>query len=516
MAHTNRSKEQLDSNAHYKLIETHIPSNILFNETDTSEVDVLFVPAKYEDLSARASHVEEKVIPAFPIIYQGDGKPWDLGNLYLHQDFLEKSKSKEPSVETYQSKAKALTMFLRWVEDRQKKGSKMNVLYFPEDKPEKAVTYAYKLYMRKLLRKPDSISLSTANARMRVIKNFYDYLLKYEIVDSYKEEDAFERKAFTVWTTNKVGLERALSVVGSDLTLGPVEKNTNPTDFGEELTPLSNLKGRTDIEPWEVDEQKFVLETLRERGDYTHELFFLWGMLTGARKETISTLNISELKRIKKAQDKDKDEEVSEYILMIGDGYLTDLKYQDLSNKKMRLHIPKSLLEQTLRYVESELATERRALSYYGMKDPNSDFNYVFLNRDGNPFMTAQFEIDDRQEDAYSARINKKNRISFKIRKGSTIDAFMRRLNKDLKDQKEDFRNVKFHDTRATYAYNFMADYIDNGGDPSKALEQCAARLGHKTTDTTLRYLNYAKDKAYIEQLLNNKRESLYSRKTLK
>ncbi|NRQ00799.1 site-specific integrase [Marinobacterium sp. xm-v-233] len=506
-----KSKEVLNSSAHYKLIEAHIPSNILYKETEDYKVDVLFEPAKYEDLSYRASHVEEKVIPAFPIIYQGDGKPWDLGNLYLHHDFLMKSKESNPSIETYQSKAKALTMYLRWIEHKQKEYPHINVLYFPEGKPEQAVSKAYKRHLGSELKKTDSISLSTANARLREIKNFYQYLLEYEIVDSYEQGDAYKTKVYTLWTTNKVGLSRAITVKGSDLTLGSPEKNIEASDFGEKLTPITNLKGRIDIEDWEIDEQDFVLETIMEMGDYTYELFYQWGIQTGARKETISTLNISELKRIYKEQRPAN----NEYVLRIGYGHLTDLKYQGKSGKNMSLHIPKSLLEATLRYVESERALERRELSYYGQTNPKSDFNYVFLNRDGNPFMTAEFEIDDRQEDAYSARINKKNRVTFKKRSGSSIDAFMRRLNSALKEKEPSFRKVKFHDTRATFAYNYMADFINDGGDPSKAIDQCAVRLGHSNTDTTRAYLNYQRDKALIARLLKNKRKSLYKTETL-
>ena len=147
------------------------------------------------------------------------------------------------------------------------------------------------------------------------------------------------------------------------------------------------------------------------------------------------------------------------------------------------------LINDLMTYIYCERAENRRNRdnSFYS----DTDENYVFLTRNGNPYLTAQREIVDRQDPLAAWNINApmmvpKNGQSLR----NELQRFIARLQKD----EPNFGYFSFHDLRATLGMNVVRALRDRGYQDSKIFDHVRQRLNHSDIKTTELYLNFDSD----------------------
>jgi hypothetical protein len=136
--------------------------------------------------------------PQFPVLIKGNGEPWTLGNLYLLRRLALKSDRYE--VETYNSIAKSLLKYLRFLEREN-----LDPLKFHPRIPLKRPTY---LFRRLLLEQVSTgeISPSTASSTINAIINFYKGLASYGVLESGVLEKAHTEKEILLPIITREGL----------------------------------------------------------------------------------------------------------------------------------------------------------------------------------------------------------------------------------------------------------------------------------------------------------------------
>lgn len=474
-----KTRQPLTARAHLGKINAFVPQQVKYSEQFGS-LAATFSPATYRQISHDFVDHLEGVIRSFPIIFHSDGTPWDLGNLYLQKCFQSLANGRSVEIATLQNKAKALALYLRWVETLQEKGDSIHVLGFSGDKYTRP-TYRYHRYLQNQLRQiPQPIALSTSKERMSQVIQFYRGCLEWNLVGEDAFENApFEERTVSIHYVNAVGLGAIKQAVTTDISFrGGHHKTQTEVDGsisdGGRLVPLNLI------------EQPVVLEALAKYGNRTFELICQTALLTGARLQTVCTLRICDLRRLEQM----KPDKYGEKWCWVGQGCLTDIKGEKAYNKRQRLYIPEALITVILAYVDSELAIQRREKGFYG----DTDKNYVFLNQDSRPFYTSRKEMSDRASSQYSERISLKDRVDFPIANGQAIENLMRRLREQIAAVHPEFRHFRFHDFRATFGMNFMRDWIDEGKNPNQGIGRLRARMGHSSESVTFQYLNWVRE----------------------
>lgn len=463
---TQRSKQKLNSSACLSYINVFYPSRCELTEHD-GKITARFTPFNYTDTALQLSPVRHGVIRQFPIIINGDGEPWDLGNQYLMYRFTERAKIEPPSVETIQTIAKHLMMYLRWIEHVRGQNKAIHELYFPAEE-ELRVTYRYHRYLRRLIREnPQPISLGVAKARMQAVIGFYRGILQGELVRESDIANApYDTTEIGIPVTNSIGLQYIKHVEKSNLTINVPTRDAH----------IGTIKDGGKLRPLTEEEQSIFLAELEIYGNRAFQLMCFVALFTGARIETACTIRIKNLKTLLNSSPVN-----GEFLLKIGPGTDIDTK----KDVNYRLHLPSKLVELLDEYVRSEEHAQRRVKSFYG----NSDENYVFLTKNGSPYITSEREIRDRQEGSFSERIAPKDRVNFRIQKGHAIRNYLQRLIRNIRRKHPEFNSFRFHDLRATFAMNYVRD-ADRAG-AGDVRETLRSRMGHKNFQTTQLYLNY-------------------------
>ena len=124
--------------------------------------------AEYEP----ANEMGEGIYPDYPILIQGNGLPWTLGNMYLLKR-LEFSARYEPK--TWRNVAGDLLHYLRWLE---KSDPKISPLQFNAKQKFNRPTYRYRAHLIELVNQ-GLIKPNTASGRMSSIVAFYRGLVDY-------------------------------------------------------------------------------------------------------------------------------------------------------------------------------------------------------------------------------------------------------------------------------------------------------------------------------------------------
>jgi len=478
MSKGNKSKEPLNSSAHLSTIKTFVPQRVTYDEPNKAT----FAPYRFTDYKIQTSDIEDGIIRDFPVLFMGNGEPWDLGNLYLMWKMSEMALYDPPNVKTLHTYANHLLLYRRWIEHNQSEGGVVHDLHFPEDARER-VTYRYRRYLLRQIRKtPPPISIGVAKARMSTVVAFYRGLISGGLVEESRiQNPAYESKIAGIPVVTSLGLKRIIEVETTDLSIRKPSRESDPgfLSDGGKLRPLS------------LSEQKIISTALSEYGNRVFELIMLTALTTGARKQTTCTLRV---KHIRELLEKNKSK--NELLLKVGAGTSVDVKTKG-NNKFYRLHVPRQLAEMLINYADSADAAVRRKKSFYG----NVDDNYLFLTEEGSPYYTSNAEIRDRQNPSYSTRISMKDRVNFSIKTGKAVNNLLGRLIKSIKLKHAGFSKFQFHDTRATYGMNFVRYYISKGYSPDAIVEQLRIRMGHNNIQTTYGYLSYDKENELISAL---------------
>ena len=286
------------------------------------------------------------------------------------------------------------------------------------------------------------------------------------------ENEPFTPIRKTVLTTNRVGLVRSIQAVTNDLR---IKSSRRP------IPQLGKLRDGGSLRPLTPEEQRIIGEGFRKNyASIELELMIRVALETGARQQTVCTLSIGCIKRA--FEELEASPSMDNVVINAGQRYKADTKGGRLN----RLIFRRKLINDLMTYVYCERAEKRRSRenSFYF----ETDENYVFLTRDGNPYLTAQREVLDRQDPMAAWNINAplmvpKNGQSLR----NELGRFVARIQKD----EPGFNDFSFHDLRATMGMNVVRALRRKGYPDSKIFDHVRQRLNHSDIKTTELYLNF-------------------------
>jgi integrase len=442
---------------------------------DGDEHVAIYSKYKYSDFWQK-SVVADGIVRKFPFILRGDGTPWEIGNEYIMVRFQEECTHKRPRISTYTRKAEQLLQFLRWIEHNQAEGKPVNEFTFPEQKHNR-VTYAYHRYIKRRM-KLEGWSVASAKFRLSVVVNFYRWIIR-----NYPEK--IENEPFQEWS-ERINQNGAFGGYGinvrvTDLSIKKSGAKAKPSEKGE------ILDGGERLTPLGLKEQEIFQHYLALYGNYTFQLMCWFALYTGARIQTIATMRISVLR---KAYSIGAKTPKGDYRIRVGVGTDVDCKYSNSDMmKSYDIAMPENLVELLLEYADSDFARACRLAdkSFYG----DTDENYLFLSEVGTPYITSEKEIIDRESPEYSKRISRRDRVNFVINEGQSVWQWINRLWKLIKQDHPDFRKFRFHDLRATFAFNDVCAGLDAGLDDSEIAQSLADKMGHASPSTSMAYVRF-------------------------
>lgn len=302
------------------------------------------------------SQPEEKLNKyTVPMIFFSDGTPW------VEANFFAISHAKR-NPQSHQSKTLAVKMmhlhaYARFLEDKN-----LDWRYFPRMKSE-SVLFKFRQYLIGL-RDAAVIAPSTAHTRMNAVVNFYRFSQTQDWVSNELWEDKIVKMKFVT----SIGFLRTMSATTTDLSIPYRQRNSN--DFVEEgLTPLSygvNKEKPNDRAFWG---EKEILLDAASRGNPHLYLMLQVSFITGARSETVRTINITQLYNASLGSD-------GFYRLNCGPGTGIKTKFQ----VNGQLQLPASLYNILCQYSESDI----RAIRSNRASDVDKD--YLFLTKSGKPY----------------------------------------------------------------------------------------------------------------------------------
>ncbi len=382
--------------------------------------------------------VEKPIFNHFPCLLEADGSPWALGNLYLLDLVATGATASQATVEKH---AIALKDFFGIMLDLG-----LNFLNFPLRKA-KRPTYAYSDYYRDIVKEFPKKG-QKANAMIRKIIAFYRWLLHRGFVP---EQAMWKESTGYIRIKNKAGM--------------PYDKKITRTDLT--LKVIKNL-GAKALRAYDETEQKALIETLLQIDNTEMTLGFLLAILTGARLQTVFTLQASAL----------DDYDGSDYHpVVVGEQGFADSKFQ----KRFAILIPGWLVLALKTYLASERYGARKDKSFYS----KTKSTYIFLAKTGAPYYAKG---DDTFASDYRSQ-----------RLGKSVQAFIfQQLNPALAQSGHAFK-VRFHNLRASFAENVVIDNLDrlNAGNITWAelLNIVCERLAHASTEETENYVNSVRKK---------------------
>lgn len=389
----------------------------------------------------------------YPVVLDADGLPWAEANMWI-LDMLESTVA--PSMTTYASIAEDLAGYRRFLDEN----SGIQWLHFPTHKLQRP-TYRFNGHLKHLIQN-NEIAPATAKRRMATVIRFYRWLQQERLFipanAPWKASDRF------VEFTDMHGFKRSKTVTTTDVSIR-VAKQDDPydgtIDDGGKLRPLPQ------------EEQEWLLDALLSLGNTEMTLIHLFGLLTGARIQTILTF------RLEHALIDTERTQGNVLRLPVGPGTAIDTK----NDKKLVIHIPLWFHRMLRTYAQSDRAKARRARAAGGDRADQ----YLFLSVRGAPLYTA--ESDAREFDATNtlrhAKVGQgvrqyiKERIIPFIREKYGVPSF----------------HYRFHDTRATFGMNLVDEkmkFVETGEATLKdVMDFVQARMGHASSVTTERYLTY-------------------------
>lgn len=409
--------------------------------------------------SARRDGVPGKAmfqVNLFPAVLDSHGRPWAEANIYL---MARMSQDARPVMTTYSSLADDLGAYRKFLDEYNLDWTK-----FPAQKLLKP-TYRFRSHL-KLAINTGELSTGTAQRRIGTVVRFYRWLINDEKTlqpesPPWKESDKY------LEFKNDFGASFSKKIKTTDISI-KTPKQEDPyderLDDGGKLRPLS------------LTEQEWLIDALLSIGNTEMTLIHLFGLLTGARIQTILTFQVRHA-----LIDLSKNTAL-ELRVPIGPGTGIDTK----NNKKMVLHIPTWFYKMLQIYAKSQRAKSRREKAVGG----DSENQYLFLSIRGTPFL---------QSKADSYIFNADNKLRHQ-KNGQAVRQFITEKTIPFIRSKYDIINFhyQFHDTRATAGMNWTDHQlllVEQGKITLKeAREFVRARMGHASSAVTDRYLQYRRN----------------------
>lgn len=434
-----------------------------------AEIEYIY---NYKYVNSNDNNQENAVVFCLkmPTLIQSDKTLWELGNIYLHHLLIKKLHSQA----TLESVANGLIDFLRFLEH-----SSLDVLHLPDEIHER-VTYRYKSFLLQRIRQ-NNIQPSTGRGKMNTVLKFYNFCIDNGLFDtaslSNKPYIQIKRR-FNV--PSNYGSTFQVEVLSSDLAISSTKYNLSSDEIldGGVLRPLN------------LDEQSLVKNYLEDTASREFQLMCYLSLYTGARLQTVLTIRVFNLKRLK---EKVPDKFDNAYSLLIGNGSVIDTK----NGTQMQLKIPDWLVNDLIAYCNSKSWKNRAKSSYYGL----SDENYIFLTSRGASYYTSIKEVEDRHA---SGSLH-----GFKQTRGLSIRPHIAQMIKKINKDKIQVNHFRFHDLRATYGLNTLNAMIRSGFGNDHALINLKERMGHRNISTTMKYLEYARFTSSVFEVNSSFSEAL-------
>ncbi len=413
-----------------------------------------FVRAKHEEGSQHSK------FNLFPVVLDASGVPWAEANIYL---LARVESSSSPSMATYASIADSLAAYRRFLDE-----TGIDWTLFPTNKLNRP-TYRYRGFL-KLAVAAGEIAMTTAKRRMSAIISFYSWLRDEKVLlpqnAPWKESDRY------LELMDGRGFKFSKRVTTTDIAIKVFKQNdpyAGTIDDSGKLRPLSQ------------EEQSWLIDALLSLGNTEMTLIHLFGMLTGARIQTILTF------RVRHAMLELNEPAPIEVRFPVGPGTGIDTK----NDKQMVLFIPFWFYQLLRTYAQSERAQRRRSRAMGG----DTQDQYLFLSVRGAPMYTCKSEsklFNDsnllrHEKSGQGVRQFIKERVIPYIRKNNNAPSF----------------RYQFHDTRASFGMNLTDYQLDlvSKGDVTlhQAREFVKTRMCHESSGTTDRYLQYRSNLKFIE-----------------
>jgi len=434
-----------------ELTEEH---NEFAHQVDTTNGTKYFVQSKFRQIGANRrdgkSNLGPKQFILFPVVLHSDGTPWAEANLWILSIVENVS---NPAMASLSCVAEDLAAFLRFIEEY-----RIDWLNFPSQKFQRP-TYRFNGHLKHQIQNSE-LKQTTAKRRMSAVIRFYRWLIEDKIFipenSPWKSSDRYlEFKGL-------YGNSISKKITTTDLSIRVVSQDdpyNEQIDDGGKLRPLPQI------------EQEWLLDALTTLGNTEMTLIHLFGLVTGARIQTILTFQIRHV-QIQHCPDPSNC-----FRIPIGPGTGIDTKY----DKKSVLHIPIWFYEKLQTYALSERAMKRRAKAFRG----DSPDQYLFLSIRGVPLYNSRRELTER----------KTNLLRHK-KCGQGVRQYITDYVLPLVQAKYDKKfHYRFHDTRATFGMNLVDSRLALVEKKLCTLKDVMNfvqnRMGHSSPITTERYLCY-------------------------
>lgn len=396
----------------------------------------------------------------YPFLFHKSGEPWFEANSYLRGLVEDKSLTNRPTDEVRRRASKLLD-YLIFCENEG-----LDWLDFSGRRPALRPTYKY---FSNLINNGKR-SAAVINQYTGVVYDFYKFVsanwhdIDIRRVDTVKEVKFLLKSSYGA--VKVVAAEKRSQTKpkapSSSVSIGYVRED------GEDLRPLSNnelaefmgmLKGKE----WSALER----------------LILLTALMTGARKQTVLTMRLKNLKNFTSY----KLQGDGTYLVHAGPGTGMDTK----KDRSQRLHVPKQLAEELLVLANSPMMKRRRvklreqlAKKYPGLSMSEDDM-YVFLSDQGGCYYMAK---DDPRYPVVKSRPT-----------GQVTDTIKRKLLQKTSDKFP--KDYSYHWLRATFAfqlYQRLKELIKAGVmQPGDDIDFIRERMHHASREMTEHYLQLFK-----------------------
>jgi integrase len=374
-----------------------------------------------EDCNVRWVHDRlARPIDKLPQIFWDSGEPWHEAS---HWALIKATNLTGGDIKTVTSLMKHLAAYASWLESRT-----LDWRHFPTRKQDRAIV----LYRGELIAQRDrgSLAPSTARSRMAAVIQFYRHAQVHAFV--HTKSPMWKDRQVVVRYYDTIGFERTLMRTSSELAISNRSRPGLRLEDG--LTPLR------------TDDAVRLLKFVKEQRLHELHLILAFGVLTGARIETITTLRVKDIENAR------PDAETPDtYRLPVGPGTGVNTKF-DVSGELM---VPKFLIKDLREYAYSMRRLRRQG------RASESNRGFLFLTIRGNQYQSGSF-----------------NRLMTDLRRRSLV-AGMRFMG-----------SFKFHQTRATFG-TWLMEVALRVAETKAAVAFVKDAMLHKNEKTTFLYVRF-------------------------
>lgn len=334
-------------------------------------------------------------------------------------------------------------------------------------------TYLYKTHLQGLINS-GAIKHSTASNRMHTVVGFYRFLMASGRRLGFAPlNDPWVDRTVGLQYIDGKGFRQVKAVTTTDVSIKVPKRDyawDRRINDGGRLLPLS------------PDEQKALVNALKQCGNRDYELMHYVALLTGARIQTVLTLRWGDFAA--------PPSQINQwpFKLPCGPGTGIDTK-GDVAN--VYLSVQRELYEWLHIYAISDRVRSKREKSKL-QQDP---MNYLFLSNRGSSHYESK---DDRYALRDATELRKRSSSAGHNLRSFITDYVIPEIRKSIPDF-----HYQFHDLRATFGINWIDAVVESQDTRERYLwarEQLRKLMWHKAAATTDRYIEYRRHMEHLEK----------------